>query len=193
MCLERGAQYTLSLSAFLAGNTVRSLPVLGLLMQHSDRWQSVDLTVTSKELDMLQQPEVQGRPGVKILERLFLYIIAPGLAEVWNDNTGIFFDAPRLKHVFISSLYSPNVPRLPWKQLHTFSFSTPRAADNLCRIMALMSNLCHLEAALELHDVNGYYLQKAEGPSPDHIINLLLDLPRGRLHGYRSSARRADS
>ncbi|KAJ7685792.1 hypothetical protein DFH06DRAFT_1314063 [Mycena polygramma] len=124
-------------------------------MQHSDRWQNIDLTVPSRGLNMLQR--AKGR--VSMLERLSLCILSGESMPAWNDNTGIFFDAPRLKHVHFSSSYLSNLPKLPWKQLHTFGCPTPQRAEDLISVLALMIKLSHPDAAFELHDLNGGYLR----------------------------------
>ncbi|KAJ7685802.1 hypothetical protein DFH06DRAFT_1463745 [Mycena polygramma] len=152
MCLERGAQHPLTLSATFTGDSPLSPPVLDLLAQHSDRWQSVHFFIAPAELHTLRH--AKGR--VNMLQKLSLSLYEGDVGEDWIYDTDLFYDAPRLNHVLLPLPFMAPVPRLPWKQLLTFTCCTPHFTKDLISIMALMANLSHPEAAFELHNLDDH-------------------------------------
>ncbi|KAJ7138096.1 hypothetical protein C8R44DRAFT_766819 [Mycena epipterygia] len=156
--LERGGRYPLTLSVDMAGLNIpysTSHPLLELVAEHSDRWRSASFKMELPALTSIQH--VEGKLGM--LERLSLMLLDPedgptdSVEEI--DNITIFETAPRLRHVRFSSSDPHGCPKLPWKQLRSFTYDG-EDTDNIRASMALILNLSHPEAAFEFRNFSLY-------------------------------------
>ncbi|KAJ6537625.1 hypothetical protein B0H19DRAFT_1382379 [Mycena capillaripes] len=151
-CLQLGEQHPLTLTVHLNGDPYSlSETVLELLAEHSNRWDRVFFVMTAFQLNMLRR--VMGKLDAL---RSFRYI---------------FFFQPDCAIV-------PFCPKLPWRQLRTFTYKTDGNVRDFSPFIAVMGNLSHPEAAFQLHAMNDRLPTLTPGLSPieSTISFLLVDL-----------------
>ncbi|KAJ7138101.1 hypothetical protein C8R44DRAFT_975973 [Mycena epipterygia] len=151
--LERGAPHPLKLAVTIGSFHEPFRPVLELLAEHCDRWQSVSLEMEGGMLGDIQH--VKGRLGA--LERLSLKLSKDLRAEDKSkiSDMSVFESAPRLTHVHFASENTRLFPQLPWKQLRSFTLKDPTKTEegtDIPRGLVFMQNLSHPEAAFEFLD-----------------------------------------
>ncbi|KAJ7138061.1 hypothetical protein C8R44DRAFT_868405 [Mycena epipterygia] len=154
--LERGARHPLTFS--LRAVNRHPPPALSsafeLLAEHSSRWQSASFEIEMAALVSIRH--IEGKLGM--LERLSLMLLDPAYGPSAEDihNITIFETAPRLRHVRFSGSDPHGCPKLPWKQLRSFTYDG-EDTDDIRASMALILNLSHPEAAFEFRGFDSHH------------------------------------
>jgi hypothetical protein len=151
LCLERGARHPLILSVHSGTlSSVQAQALFELLAEHSDRWERVSFLMAVDELKPFR-PVDRGLDSLRSLSLELISVTEEEMADI--GNVDIFEDASNLQHVHLSTYNVPFCPKLPWRQLRTFTYQGVYVTD-LAPFMAFIGNLSHPEAAFELRDFN---------------------------------------
>ncbi|KAJ7649118.1 hypothetical protein DFH06DRAFT_558083 [Mycena polygramma] len=186
-CLARGAQHPLSLHFSSSRQRPESSRhAWELLVDHSDRWKIVSLSVPARALKTVQR--AHGR--FHMLQSLSL--------SFWPDSDGdlipsidIFADAPTLKHFELVSTHAHHCPKLPWSQLCTFTCQPPPNLDHFSSILGWMADLSHPDAVFKLRylysasplplppiksTISSFVVDIAAIQSPEGVVQILNQL-----------------
>nr|GAT46977.1 predicted protein [Mycena chlorophos] len=129
--LERSENTPLTLMVDLRPEWTDGL--LQMLMQQSERWLNVDLTLYGHSIERIRD----AKNRLPLLRRLSLAL----LTGFDDPPCNAFAVAPALTHV---SLYAPGwpPPSLPWSQLHELNVDPDTIADNSASMDEAMGCLC---------------------------------------------------
>ncbi|KAJ7926212.1 hypothetical protein B0H13DRAFT_2265981 [Mycena leptocephala] len=187
LCLERGARHPLILSVHSGTlSSVQAQALFELLAEHSDRWERVSFLMAVDELKPFR-PVDRGLDSLRSLSLELISVTEWEMADI--GNVDIFEDAPKLQHVHLSTYDVPFCPKLPWRQLRTFTYQGVYVTD-LAPLMAFIGNLSHPDAAFELRGFSPERLDsiplfpQSDLPSPPylsfwtHIRIHIINLPR---------------
>ncbi|KAJ7121805.1 hypothetical protein C8R43DRAFT_1112177 [Mycena crocata] len=177
--LERGGNHPLTLSLTLENPLERehAVSALTVLEQHSQRWQHMYYCGPSSGLDHISQ--IKGK--LDILETLSL--------QSWQREEEAVADlleiAPRLTKV---SLELGNIQfclKLPWNQLRSFT-CVGANSEEISYVTALMRNITHSEAAVELRRFNGFESHRDLPTVTCSISSFLVEMGRSYHPAYDS-------
>ncbi|KAJ7147831.1 hypothetical protein C8R43DRAFT_1108186 [Mycena crocata] len=146
--LERGAGRPLTIS-FISDRRLSAVPEssLALLADHCRRWQHLHLFVDSFA-DLNKIACVKGK-----LDSLQTLSLSSWSEQAFFEDIDIFERAPQLSGVSFGAVNPRCCPRLPWRQLQTFTYHFGQTVD-FAAALSLMCNLSHPEAGFEVRHLN---------------------------------------
>ncbi|KAJ7147860.1 hypothetical protein C8R43DRAFT_1129417 [Mycena crocata] len=146
--LRRAGQHPLAISVACRGSpaSIRR-SVLALLGEHERRWQHLELDVQCLS-DLQDISLMEGE--LDALETLTLV----GDRQIVSADIWTFETAPRLTRVAFDGPPG-ECPRLPWRQLRSFTYSGHTYSSDVTDVLALMRNISHPDAAFEIRNWHG--------------------------------------